>query len=262
VYVEPGTTVNTYYKYGPTTDDTNPHWYPFLFDGTTGAVISADHIDLYFVDGQRGDDDLRANGQIVDAGGPGFREHPWQNPLSPCDVDNNGRVEALDVLLVINDLNAHQARPLPLVPQGASRLPPYLDVSGNNSLAPVDVLLVINHINGQRLLARGSVEGEPVTDIASSLVPVLPLAPNQPARTARHDVHLRLATCAPRETIRPANSKLRNAVLGKTSGARDWVSGPAMQNLAPADVDQAFAGLEAILADIAEDVCRVLEARP
>ncbi|MHC4676257.1 MAG: choice-of-anchor U domain-containing protein, partial [Planctomycetota bacterium] len=70
----PGETVETYYKYGPTADDHNDHWYEFLYDQVTdtGAKIFTDRIVLYFVDGQRGDGDLTANGQIVDPGAPGF----------------------------------------------------------------------------------------------------------------------------------------------------------------------------------------------
>src|SRR5262249_56737333 len=70
----PGVTVNTYYRYGPTPDNPTPHWYPFLFDGATGAEIDNVHhqIVLHFVDGQRGDDDLAANGVVVDAGAPGL----------------------------------------------------------------------------------------------------------------------------------------------------------------------------------------------
>ena len=44
-----------------------------MFDGTTGAEIFADRILLHFVDGQRGDDDLVANGEVLDWGGPGAR---------------------------------------------------------------------------------------------------------------------------------------------------------------------------------------------
>ena len=36
------------------------------------AVINGNIITLHFVDAVRGDDDLTANGTIVDAGGPGF----------------------------------------------------------------------------------------------------------------------------------------------------------------------------------------------
>lgn len=64
--------VGTYYKYGPTPDNPTDHWYEFLYDGTTGAEILADRVILHLVDGQRGDRDLTANGQIVEPGGPGL----------------------------------------------------------------------------------------------------------------------------------------------------------------------------------------------
>lgn len=66
-----GATVSGYYKYGPTPDQASPHWYEFLYDGTTGAEIASNVITLHFVDGLRGDDDLDAtNGSVTDVGGP------------------------------------------------------------------------------------------------------------------------------------------------------------------------------------------------
>lgn len=59
-----------YYAYGPTQSNQAPHWYDFSYDGTTGAVITATDIELHFVDGQRGDDDLRADGSITHTGAP------------------------------------------------------------------------------------------------------------------------------------------------------------------------------------------------
>ncbi len=59
-----------YYAYGPTPGNATPHWYDFTFDGTTGAEILPDRIVLHFVDGQRGDDDLTANGSITHTGAP------------------------------------------------------------------------------------------------------------------------------------------------------------------------------------------------
>ena len=38
LYLEPGVQANTYYKYGPTPDNSTPHWYAFMFDGTTGKI--------------------------------------------------------------------------------------------------------------------------------------------------------------------------------------------------------------------------------
>jgi len=66
-----GANPSSYYKFGPTPDDPSNHWYEFLYDGETGAVINGNIITLYFVNGKRGDNDLNnTNGSIVDPGGP------------------------------------------------------------------------------------------------------------------------------------------------------------------------------------------------
>jgi len=70
LFLPAGTSVTTYWKYGPTPNNPTPHWYEFLFDGTTGAEILPDQIILHFMDGLRGDHDLTANGEIVEPGGP------------------------------------------------------------------------------------------------------------------------------------------------------------------------------------------------
>jgi hypothetical protein len=70
VYLLSSKNVNTYYKYGATPADPVSHWYKFMYDGETGAEITADVVTLNFVDGLRGDDDLTANGRISDVGGP------------------------------------------------------------------------------------------------------------------------------------------------------------------------------------------------
>lgn len=64
--------INTFYKFGPTPDNPTPHFNEFLFDGTTGAeILGNGQVILHFVDGQRGDSDLTADGMITDPGGPG-----------------------------------------------------------------------------------------------------------------------------------------------------------------------------------------------
>jgi hypothetical protein len=55
----------TYWKYGPTAANSTPHWY------TLAATISGNTATLTITDGGLGDDDLAANGTIVDQGGPG-----------------------------------------------------------------------------------------------------------------------------------------------------------------------------------------------
>ena len=55
-----------YYKYGPTPTDPAPHWY------VLPATIAGNTATFSITDGGLGDDDLVANGTIVDQGGPGL----------------------------------------------------------------------------------------------------------------------------------------------------------------------------------------------
>ena len=64
------TSINKYYKYGMTPDNTTSHWYDFTYNGQTGAEINGNVITLHFVDGLRGDEDITANGSIKEPGGP------------------------------------------------------------------------------------------------------------------------------------------------------------------------------------------------
>lgn len=70
----------------------------------------------------------------------------WQASPNPLDVDSSGLVIPLDVLLVVNDINANGKRVLP-----ANRpdefAGPLCDVNGDGLLSPLDVLLVVNAIN-------------------------------------------------------------------------------------------------------------------
>lgn len=52
-------------KYGPTAGNPTPHWYQLP------ATIAGDTVTFSITDGGLGDDDLTANGTIVDQGGPG-----------------------------------------------------------------------------------------------------------------------------------------------------------------------------------------------
>ncbi|MFV1972324.1 MAG: peptidylprolyl isomerase [Thiohalobacterales bacterium] len=70
LYLPPGVEPKAYFKFGPTPDNAEPHWYEFNFDGETGAVFNGNVVELYFVDGKRGDSDLTANGVIIDPGAP------------------------------------------------------------------------------------------------------------------------------------------------------------------------------------------------
>ncbi|MCP4687144.1 MAG: hypothetical protein GY859_03780, partial [Desulfobacterales bacterium] len=62
--------LHDYWKYGPTAANPVKHWYEFLYNSETGAVIMTDQIVLHFLDGGRGDDDLVEDEVIIDIGGP------------------------------------------------------------------------------------------------------------------------------------------------------------------------------------------------
>ena len=145
LYVPEGMSFNTFYQFGPTPDDPTDHWYEFLFDGASGAEISSGIVTIHYVDGLRGDHDLIANGVILDPGAPALDKIPWHNRKNPNDVDNDGHVAPLDVLIIINELNQVGSRQLPLENFTANRF--RVDADGDGHVAPIDALLVINYLN-------------------------------------------------------------------------------------------------------------------
>jgi hypothetical protein len=54
-----------YWKYGPEPGNATPHWY------VLPAAITGNTVTFSITDGGQGDDDLAANGALVDQGGPG-----------------------------------------------------------------------------------------------------------------------------------------------------------------------------------------------
>ncbi len=110
--------------------------------------------------------------EATDAGGMAFEKilalevtnesDGWQNPANAFDVNGLDGVTPLDVLLLINYINAHpDDLRLPAPPQTP---PPYLDVNDDGYCTAEDVLLVINHINAR---SAAQPEGEP-TDIPAT----------------------------------------------------------------------------------------------
>ena len=68
----------------------------------------------------------------------------WQNSINRLDVNRSGSVEALDALVVINDLMRYGNRTLP--PKSADYNGPLRDVNGDGFASPIDALLVINSL--------------------------------------------------------------------------------------------------------------------
>lgn len=118
--------LKTYYMYGPTPDNTNPHWYVFTLDNTTGTGVtstianvniesaSGDSIrrsiaKLFVKDGARGDSDLTADGKITIQG------VAVTQPIS-SDGGNGGMINApyflFTVLLIIYGRSKYQRHDL------------------------------------------------------------------------------------------------------------------------------------------------------
>lgn len=81
--------------------------------------------------------------------------HPWKNPLDALDVNLDKIVTPLDVLLMVNHINANGAGELPIPPESPFTPAPFLDISGDDLITAFDVLLAVNFLNSQ-----GGREGE------------------------------------------------------------------------------------------------------
>ena len=86
-----------------------------------------------------------------------------QNPTNRFDVNNDSFVSPIDVLVVINLINAQGASvPVDQLPPP----PPYYDVNGNGFVDSTDVLSLIDYINSKG--GSGSGEGESSNDAITS----------------------------------------------------------------------------------------------
>ncbi len=98
-----GVTATDYLKFGPTPENLVSHWYSFAWDGTTGAQFQGGRILLHLTDGLRGDDDLLANGTIVDPGAPVLTQNAL--PVAPdrAETMDEDTALSLDLLAGVTD---------------------------------------------------------------------------------------------------------------------------------------------------------------
>lgn len=102
----------------------------------------------------------------------------WHNALLPYDVTGSEGITPLDVLTLINYINAHPGRTE--LPASPAAPPPFYDVDDDRQIMPLDVLLVINYINAHPT-KTSSGEGEagptpPADAAAASLRVARPMA--------------------------------------------------------------------------------------
>ncbi len=124
----------------------------FAFEGLAAGTYMVQASAVGAFNGLAPEDRLRtavvtANSEILDidfgfvAGGSS-----WQNTRDPNDVNDDGFVSPIDVLQIINDINARGSREL----RGTTTpFRPYIDVTGDNFVSGIDVLQVINFINAR-----------------------------------------------------------------------------------------------------------------
>jgi Dockerin type I domain/Bacterial Ig domain len=79
---------------------------------------------------------------------------PWQNKHWALDVNNDGKLDPIDVLVVINALNRLGVVELNRLPPPGS--PTFVDVNGDRMLTPIDALILINALNRQQNEPSGS----------------------------------------------------------------------------------------------------------
>jgi hypothetical protein len=86
--------------------------------------------------------------------------NPYTNPTNKYDVTGDGFVSPIDVLQIVNYINAGFPSRPPLPP---TAVPPYLDVNGDGFINALDVLEVVDEINRNLNGGRGG-EGESADD--------------------------------------------------------------------------------------------------
>ncbi len=179
-------------------------------------------------------------------------DFPW-SPVLPRDVDGNGMVQAVDVLIVINEINARGIRPLPVPPPA---IPAFcFDAAPNNVIEAADVLAVINHINSHSAAAD---EAESAADalLAAAESCRWPVGPRERVGDE---------TVGSQPNLGPLKSPRRSdPVPATTMPARPGRSAEfhaAARSESASDDALTSLALDDVLADIAEDVFAATWAR-
>ena len=114
-----------------------------------------------------------ATGGTGGTGGSGGSGEGFMNSSNPYDVNNDGFVSPIDVLILVNSMNTGGSGFLGGGSSGGASGESgangyYLDVNGDSYLSPLDALLVINHLNNRGGTSAG--EGEGASSISSPAI--------------------------------------------------------------------------------------------
>ncbi len=149
--------------------------------------------------------------------------NPYTNPKNRFDVNADTFVSPIDVLQIVNYINAGLPS-RPTLP--ATNVPPYLDVDSDGFIGPLDVLAVINYINASRSGGSPGGEGESNgSDLWISASHSAVPAVDRPATSVAAATSSALLTVSP--TTKAVDSFLANyggSVEGTTStdDESDW----------------------------------------
>jgi uncharacterized repeat protein (TIGR01451 family) len=185
--------------------------------------------------------------ELIDFGTATLDIYSWHNAANPTDVDGNGFTSAIDVLLIINELNSHTV----IDAQGQIILsddprfspPPFLDVNGDGIVTPGDVLQVINKINA--LAAQG--EGEPL-----SMMPIVEADYIEPAQPV--SAITAVAVKPSQVRFEEGYSEANRPIFAKRGRASDDVAPVVSPD--PFDEPWELLGLESVLEELVPDVTR------
>ena len=169
---------------------------PNIWSAQTGRIENNDWVQTY----TNVDKDTNAIStlEVVSA-------RPWRNEVSRLDADGDKTISPLDVLVLINAINADVFPSGTLPPRQTTSPSGFYDTDGDNFLSPLDVLQVINRINlganGGGSGANGGGEGEKwqATDLLFAMETFVPdqddRLPQRQSRTPSTAIrHLRKTT--------------------------------------------------------------------
>ena len=216
-------------------------------DGYFVATVAPPSIERFSV--------LSSTGEVPD----------YQNPTLPEDVNNDGKVSALDALLLINFLNLGQSLPPAPVPPAQPQY--YWDVDGNNVVTPSDVLQVVNRLELHTLSAG---EGEDTAAATPAASPATVAARTTAESLDGQPGLPHAAACAPSPANPPASAGPGPASAASSAGrvtnppaSRSRTLPPLSAAARPAALFALLgasagrwdaAGLDDVLSDIAGDV--------
>ncbi len=140
-------------------------------NGTTPQIVTITGVDDLIVDGnqsfsivtsatassQANYNGLAVEDVVLTSVDDGRR--PYQNPSNRLDANDDTKVNALDALVIINDIARRKTRILPNI-KAAGEF--FYDTNGDGKAAPLDALVVINAVARMLKQASGSGESESI----------------------------------------------------------------------------------------------------